>query len=200
MSISIKNAEFVAGSPGLESLPASQLPEIAMLGRSNAGKSTFINAITMRRKLARSSSTPGCTREINIFEVEVAAGKARSRKLVIADLPGFGFAKFARDKREELSEQIVRYIQERPGLKAICLLNDCRRSPQADELAVQELAFRSGRELIVVASKFDKLKKSEHKKHLQELAEAYSLPLESLLPGGMPDSFEKFWKRALAIV
>lgn len=177
----IKNAEFLGGAAALESLPEQDLPEIAFIGRSNVGKSSLINRLTERKNLARTSATPGKTQEINLFEVTLREG---NQKFILTDLPGFGFAKFSKRKREYLSMITVRYIQERTQLAAICLLNDCRREPKEEELAVRDLVWNSEKTLIVVATKIDKVKKNDRIKTLSTLSKHYNLETEDIVSAG----------------
>jgi GTP-binding protein len=110
--------EFIAGAASLESLPASSLPEVAFAGRSNVGKSSLVNALTGRRSLARTSSSPGHTRQINFFDL---AGP-----LSLVDLPGYGFAQVSRSMKETWQDLASAYLRGRPTLKRVCLLIDSR--------------------------------------------------------------------------
>src|SRR5258708_17453561 len=110
--------EFIAGAASLESLPASALPEVAFAGRSNVGKSSLVNALTGRRSLARTSSSPGHTRQINCFDL---AGQ-----LSLVDLPGYGFAQVSRSMKETWQDLASAYLRGRPTLKRVCLLIDSR--------------------------------------------------------------------------
>jgi len=197
MDLIIKKAEFIGSSTDLHKLPQKDLPEVAIVGRSNVGKSTFINRATMRKRLARISSTPGRTREINFFEIEVAGGEIGSRTLLLVDLPGFGFAKMAKTQREQLNRLMVDYMLKRLTLRTICLLNDARRLPQADELAVCDLATRSGRKLLIVLTKLDQLQKSARSTQVREIADAYGVPADELILSWTSTTRDEFWNRAV---
>jgi GTP-binding protein len=110
--------EFIAGAASFESLPAFALPEVAFAGRSNVGKSSLVNALTGRRTLARTSSKPGHTRQINFFDL---AGR-----LCLVDLPGYGFAQVARSMKEAWQDLASAYLRGRPTLMRVCLLIDAR--------------------------------------------------------------------------
>jgi GTP-binding protein len=110
--------EFVSGAASVESLPAIALPEIAFAGRSNVGKSSLVNALTSRRSLARTSSSPGRTRQINFFDL---AGR-----LCLVDLPGYGFAQVSRSIKETWADLASAYLRGRPTLMRVCLLIDAR--------------------------------------------------------------------------
>lgn len=200
MTIRVKNAEFIWGSPDLKKLPGHDSPEIAVIGRSNVGKSSFINRLANNSKLARSSSTPGRTREFNFFEFKLAVDSPKDKKVIIADLPGFGFAKFSKEECERLSELTVRYLNTRSQLGVICILNDCRREPQREELAMQKLAFDSGKHVLVVVTKTDKLKRNELNKSLKSIAAHYGLEAEDLILSGQGGSTDGFWARVLPLL
>jgi GTP-binding protein len=199
MKVHILKSDFRSGAPKLEQLPLIKCAEIAMLGRSNAGKSTFINCITGRRSLARASATPGRTREINLYDLALKDGGNKNLELVLADLPGFGFAKFSKEKREDLSMETVRYLQERENLKMVCLINDCKRLPEADELAVYQLSRRLDLGFILVLSKIDKLKQKEVKKQVARVVEAYSIDMADVVLASLPGTADAFWERCLAL-
>jgi len=184
MSFHLHDAEFVAGADSLKALPSLRLPEIAFIGRSNVGKSTLINRITRRKALARTSSTPGRTQEINLFQTRLTGHNIASQEVVLVDLPGFGYAKFSKAKRETLSKLTVEYIHSREELQVVCLLNDCRRMPEAEELAIRDLAFKSDRLLIVVRTKLDKIKKNQRKEQIEKVATGYHLMVDDLVLEG----------------
>ncbi len=197
--VQVKSAEFVFGAQILESLPPASLPEIALVGRSNVGKSSFVNRLTRQRKLARVSDTPGRTQQLNFFKVSLHEAATGGRELFLVDLPGFGFAKFEKDRREELSEIIVQYIRQRDSLRVVCLLNDCRRLPEVDEIAIRDLAHESNRYFLVVLTKTDKLSKNELANQKKKIAAAYGLDPSDLVITHEKDPGEDLWKRALPL-
>jgi GTP-binding protein len=124
--------DFVAGAASLESMPEFALPEIAFAGRSNVGKSSLVNALTGRRTLARVSSKPGHTRQINFFNL--------SGRLFLVDLPGYGFAQVSRSMKEAWQDLASAYLRGRPTLKRICLLIDSRHGvKEADRETMKNL-------------------------------------------------------------
>ncbi|MBL6614058.1 MAG: YihA family ribosome biogenesis GTP-binding protein [Reyranella sp.] len=124
--------EFIAGAASFESLPPFGLPEIAFAGRSNVGKSSLVNALTGRRTLARTSSKPGHTRQINFFDL---AGR-----LFLVDLPGYGFAQVSRSMKEAWQDLASAYLRGRPTLKRVCLLIDSRHGlKEADRETMKNL-------------------------------------------------------------
>src|SRR5512135_2878738 len=122
----IISAEYCLSVLGRESLPAGELPEVAFLGRSNVGKSTLINTLLGRKKLVRTSSTPGCTRALNFFLI--------NGRFYFVDLPGFGYAAVSRALKGRWGELILGYLGERETLKAVVFLQDGRRTPKPEEL------------------------------------------------------------------
>jgi len=145
--------DFFWGTGDINSLPPQGLPEIAFVGRSNVGKSSLINALTNRKTLARVSHTPGRTREINFFNL--------SGKLVLADLPGYGYAKASKSLAAEWQTLIFAYLSGRATLKRVALLIDSRRGVMDIDLAVMELLDRAAVSYGLVLTKIDELKPAE---------------------------------------
>ena len=148
-----KSCDFVLGAAKLEHIPDSQLPEIAFAGRSNVGKSSLVNALTGRKTLARVSNTPGRTREINFFRL---AGV-----LMLADLPGYGFARASKAQSEQWAALIFEYLRGRPTLRRVILLIDSRRALLANDTEVMTLLDRAAVSYQLVLTKSDKLKPGE---------------------------------------
>lgn len=199
MAFAVQVAEFLSGVRSAGAAKGYPWPEFAIVGRSNVGKSSFINRITMRKKLAHSSSTPGSTREVNFFRIQIRFGE-KDTNLVLADLPGFGFAKFSKSERELTEQMIVEYVESRQDLRAICLLNDSRRSPEKAEIAIRDLAAAHSIPVLVVATKIDKLNKSERAKAVKEMAKGYGLLAEDIVVTGEGTPPEEFWGRVFAAV
>ncbi len=143
-------AVFATGAVKPDQFPPSSAPEIAMIGRSNVGKSSLINTIVRHGNLARVSNTPGKTQEINFFATDAGFG--------LVDLPGYGYAKVSKGKREQFSELIKAYLLQRENLAGVMVLVDSRHDPMAIDLAmIEELEF-AGRPYVVVLTKCDKRK------------------------------------------
>ena len=155
----VQSAEFVAAARRPDELPPPTKLEIAFVGRSNVGKSSMLNKLLGRRGLARTSSTPGCTRQINFFDVKSVAGL----ELMLVDLPGYGFASRSKSERKEWAELIEHYLLERSTLRAAAVLFDSRRGMAPDDADALELITQHGRvsrkapEVVLVATKVDKL-------------------------------------------
>ena len=135
-----------------EQYPDESLPEIALVGRSNVGKSSLINCLANRKNIARTSSTPGKTATINFYEI---AGKYR-----IVDLPGYGYAKVSKQEKEKWGDMIEGYLSNRQSLVQVIQLVDARHNPTADDKMMFDWIKSYNYEPLVVATKIDKLKKS----------------------------------------
>jgi GTP-binding protein len=192
-SIKLEKVEFCFGNPNSRDLPESDLPEIAVVGRSNVGKSTFLNRITQRRDLARVSSRPGKTLEFNYYRVAVHEPKMNPFWLV--DLPGFGYAKLSLAQRKNLNREIARFLVERSYLRIVCLLNDIRRDPEEDELNIRELCLERDVGLLVVLTKVDKLNQKDKARRIKELTKAYSLEQQDFIFTGEGMSINEWWNR-----
>lgn len=154
--------DFVWGATSAENLPPQALNEVAFVGRSNAGKSSLVNALTGRKSLARVSQTPGATRQINFFNL---AGR-----LMLVDLPGYGFAKRSRTEAESWQEMIFSYLRGRSRLRRVALLIDARRGVLESDQQVMELLDRSAVSYGLVLTKADELKSAEQPRALEEAA------------------------------
>lgn len=162
----ISAAEFTAGAQKREQIPAPTGPEIAFAGRSNVGKSSLLNMMLARKGLARTSRTPGCTRQINFFDVAVAGGP----KLTFVDLPGYGFAKVSKVESRDWKKLLEGYLQERPTLEAVVVLVDARRGVEQEERDLVEfLQLRQGLPVFIAVTKLDKLSRAAQKPRLAEI-------------------------------
>lgn len=160
----VPDARFILGIVDASTMPPSELPEVAFAGRSNVGKSSLLNALTSRKGLARTSSTPGCTRQINVFDVRLGDGL----RMRLVDLPGFGYAKRSKQERVQWGDLIEAYLQG-GALSALVLLVDVRRGLQDEELQLVEfLRVIRGPDFpcLIVMTKVDKVSRSEMTKAL----------------------------------
>lgn len=144
----INSADFITSAPDFASCPETSMPEFAMIGRSNVGKSSLINMLTGRRALAKVSATPGKTDMINFFSI--------NRTWLLVDLPGYGFARATRSRREGFSEAVDDYIEDRENLVALFVLIDSRLPPQAIDLNFIVWLERLSRRWYPVFTKADK--------------------------------------------
>lgn len=165
----VTDARFTSGFQETSSAPASAWPEVAFAGRSNVGKSSLLNTLMSRRTLVRTSSTPGCTRQINIFEAKLADGLA----VGMADLPGFGYARRAKTERVSWGPMIESYLRDREALRLVVILVDVRRGPEEEEtMLVEYLGQVRDRPIpyVFAATKLDKVARSSAKVSLAAVA------------------------------
>ena len=154
--------DFVWGSTSAENLPPQELNEVAFVGRSNAGKSSLVNALTGRKSLARVSQTPGATRQINFFNL--------GGRLMLVDLPGYGFAKRSRSEAEGWQEMIFSYLRGRSRLRRVALLIDARRGVLDSDQQVMALLDRAAVSYALVLTKADELKNADQPQALESAA------------------------------
>ncbi|HEY3667066.1 MAG TPA: ribosome biogenesis GTP-binding protein YihA/YsxC [Polyangiaceae bacterium] len=188
----VVNAEFAAAAKGAVELPPPTQIEIAFAGRSNVGKSSLLNRLMNRKNLARTSSTPGCTRQINFFSVRTSTGM----NLSLVDLPGYGYAKRSKDERKLWAELIDGYLLERPTLRAVAVLVDVRRGLEADDLGLIEMLETGGArtrstKTLIVATKLDKLRAGERAAAVAKIkapgASVYGFSTE------LPETVARLW-------
>lgn len=163
----INNVHIIISAVSKKQYPDHELPEILLLGRSNVGKSSFINTIINRRALARTSSQPGKTRTINFYNVEDT--------FCFVDMPGYGYAKVSKTARKEFRVMIEQYVEKRDNLLIAIQLIDFRHKPTADDIVVNDWLHKLGIRPLVVATKIDKVKNNDYKKNTKQIMEALNL-------------------------
>jgi GTP-binding protein len=192
--VRIINASFVSSSPDVNIAPAPNSVEIALLGRSNVGKSTLINALTNQKGLAKSSSTPGKTRAINLFELEFDDGGER-KKATLIDLPGIGYAKVSKADQEQWAHKLHEFILRRTSIKIFLALKDSRHYDlEIDENLNQYLKAipRADLQIITVLTKTDKLNKNELMKAKGANKGAFAVSSQSKT--GIPELTDAIYK------
>ena len=182
----IRSSEIVVSAIKKEQYPSEGLPEIALVGRSNVGKSSATNALLNRRNFARTSQTPGKTRTINFYKI--------NEEIYFVDLPGYGYAKVAKSEKDKWGVIMERYLQDRDELCAIFLLVDIRHEPTNDDVMMYEWIKHFGYNCVVIATKADKISRGQYQKHISIIRKKLNLakdekviPLSSSKKTGVED-------------
>lgn len=171
----VRELEFLGGMASAGGWrPESTLPEIAFAGRSNVGKSSLLNALLRRRAAARVSRTPGRTREINFFRVNDA--------FMLVDLPGYGYARVAKERRSEWKPLIEGYLKSSPKLRGLVLLLDARREPSDDDRDMLSYLADAGLPVLVAITKMDKFGTGAGEERVNAIAAALELDRDQVVP------------------
>ncbi len=184
----IHSAEFLLSASTTRQFPAATLPEIAFAGRSNVGKSSLINSLLNRKKLVKTSATPGKTQLINFFKI--------NDQFYFVDLPGYGYAKVPESVRRKWQNLVEAYLSERETLRNVVLIIDCRHNPTLQDRQLLEWLEYYQRPSLIVASKIDKLKRGQVQKHLKKIK--HDLSIESGPLGHSSMQYgrrEEIWKK-----
>lgn len=169
----IRKAELETVCGITSTLPENLLPEFAFAGKSNVGKSSLINGLLNRRALARTSSQPGKTQTINFYNV--------NDDLYFVDLPGYGYAKVSVEVKAKWGKMIERYLKKSKMLKCIFLLIDIRHDPSSNDKMMYDWIVSNGYKPVIIATKLDKLKRSQIQKHVKMVREGLGLEKEDVL-------------------
>ena len=167
------NAKFIISATDLSNCPESNLPEIILMGRSNVGKSSFINTVVNQKKLARTSSSPGRTQLINYFGIELGPKNKPDMRFYFVDLPGYGYSKVSKAQQDKWSKTLSKFIQERENIKLAVQIIDLRHDAQKKDLDTVAWLEKSGIPYIVVATKEDKLNQKDKAKNTKSLKAAF---------------------------
>lgn len=169
----IKNVELETVCGVTSMLPDNKLPEVAFAGKSNVGKSSLINALMMRKSLARTSAQPGKTQTINFYNI--------NKVIYLVDLPGYGYAKASEKEREAWGQMIERYLNTSEKLRAVFLLVDIRHAPSANDKQMFEWMAYVGYDPIVIATKLDKIKRSQIDKQIKIIRQGLGADKETII-------------------
>lgn len=187
MVIKSINLETVCGITSR--LPENDRPEVAFAGKSNVGKSSLINALMNRKSYARISATPGKTQTINFYNI--------NDELYLVDLPGYGYARVSEKEKEQWGKMIEKYLHSSGSLKAVFLLIDIRHAPSANDRMMYEWILEQGYRPIIIATKLDKIRRSQLQKNVKILKEGLGLvngttiiPFSSVTKQGREDIWE----------
>ena len=173
MKINPNNVDIIISAVESKQYPETGLPEIALSGRSNVGKSTFINTLISRRKVARTSSKPCKTQTLNFFNID--------EQLIFVDVPGYGYAKVSKKQREQFGKMIEQYLTTRKELKCVIQLIDIRHKPTQDDILMYDYLKHFEIPTIIVATKEDKIPKGKVQKHLKIIRETLEIESEDVL-------------------
>jgi GTP-binding protein len=177
MALQIVEALFLKSATKESEWPVGSIPEVAFVGRSNVGKSSMLNRLTKHGKLARVSNTPGRTRLLQFFEVAfLPSPAAKPVRVRFCDLPGYGFAKVAKSEQAEWAKMIEEYLTRRQSLRTVVLIVDIRHPPPESDQQALEFLRQSGRDVLVAATKADKLAKSHRLPALRQVERTLGLP------------------------
>ena len=189
----IHSAEILLSASTTRQFPAATLPEIAFAGRSNVGKSTLINSLLNRKKLVKTSATPGKTQLINFFKI--------NDQFYFVDLPGYGYAKVPENVRRKWQNLVETYLSERETLRNVVLIIDCRHKPTLQDRQLLEWLEYYQRPSLIVASKIDKLKRGQIQKHLQKIKHDLSIETVPLGHSSMQNGRrEEIWKKLVPCI
>ena len=187
MVIKEVNLETVCGVTS--KLPENTLPEVAFAGKSNVGKSSLINALMNRKSLARTSAQPGKTQTINFYNINDA--------MYLVDLPGYGYAKVAESEKAKWGKMVEKYLKVSKQLRQVFLLIDIRHDPSANDKMMYDWIVANGYHPVIIATKLDKLKRSQIPKHVKAVRTGLGLekddiliPVSSQTKQGIPELWE----------
>ena len=190
------NLETVCGVTS--TLPENDKPEVAFAGKSNVGKSSLINVLMNRKSYARISATPGKTQTINFYNI--------NDEMYLVDLPGYGYARVSEKEKERWGKMIERYLHGSAQLKAVFLLIDIRHDPSANDRMMYKWVVEQGYNPIIIATKLDKIKRSQVQKHVKMLKEGLDLvpgtkviPFSSQTKQGRDEIWELIEKECLSL-
>ena len=171
----INKAEILISGVSIEHYPTDKLPEIALAGRSNVGKSSFINRMIQRKNLVRTSSKPGKTQTLNFYKINEA--------FYFVDVPGYGYAKVSKEERDKWGGMMEEYFQSRDTLKVVVLITDIRHKPTKDDIQMYKYLKHFGLSVLIIATKLDKVPKSKRASHLKQSKEAFNIdPDDHVVP------------------
>lgn len=167
----VKNPKFEISAVRPSQYPSNDLPEIVLVGKSNVGKSSFINTMINRKKLARTSSEPGKTRQINFYNID--------EKFYFVDLPGYGFSKMSKTEQDKVGQFIEQYLFNSPKIALIIFLVDIRHSPSENDRLMYNYVMSSNQPFIVLANKADKIAPTKVSSYVSDLQKSLNPLLDN---------------------
>lgn len=170
----IKNPKFEISAVSKKQYPKGDLPEIVLVGKSNVGKSSFVNTMTNRKNLARTSNVPGKTRQINFYNMD--------DKFYFVDLPGYGYSKMSKEEKVVSGDYIEEYLAEGKNVSLIILLLDIRHKPTADDMLMYDYILRSNLPFMVITNKADKIAITKVDTEVERIKEILGISYSTILP------------------
>lgn len=170
----VKNPKFEVSAVSPKQYPTNGLPEIVLVGKSNVGKSSFINTMINRKSLARTSSEPGKTRQINFYNID--------NTFYFVDLPGYGFSKMSKQEQEKVGKFTEEYLVKRNTIRMIIFLVDIRHKPTENDLHMYHYVMSSNLPFMVLANKADKIAPTKVDSYVEDLKKEFSISFSTLLP------------------
>ena len=170
----VKNPKFEISAVGPKQYPKGDLPEVVLVGKSNVGKSSFINTMLNRKNLARTSNTPGKTRQINFYNIDDV--------FYFVDLPGYGFSKMSKQEKIISGNYIEEYLQKRQNIALVIHLLDIRHNPTADDMLMYDYILRSNLPFMVITNKADKIAVTKVDGEVERIKEILGISYSTILP------------------
>lgn len=172
--MNINNAKFEISVMNKSQYPKGKTPEIVLAGKSNVGKSSFINSMVNRKSLARTSSAPGKTRQLNFYNID--------DRFYFVDFPGYGYSEMSKKEQEKVATSVNSYLKNRQNINLIILLVDIRHKPTANDITMLDYIKSTGRRYFVIASKADKIAKTKVNSYVEDLAKVLNVEKNLIMP------------------
>ena len=172
--MNINNAKFEISVMNKSQYPKGKTPEIVLAGKSNVGKSSFINSMVNRKSLARTSSAPGKTRQLNFYNID--------DRFYFVDLPGYGYSKMSKSEQEKVATSVNSYLKNRQNINLIILIVDIRHKPTQNDITMMDYIKSTGRRYIVLTSKADKIAKTKVKSYVDDISKVLNVPNDLIFP------------------
>ena len=172
--MNINNSKFEISAMNKSQYPKGKTPEIVLAGKSNVGKSSFINSMVNRKTLARTSSAPGKTRQLNFYNID--------DRFYFVDLPGYGYSEMSKAEQEKVATSVNSYLKNRANINLIMLLIDIRHKPTENDMTMLNYIKSTGRRYFVIASKADKIAKTKVPNYIKDLAQILDISEDLIMP------------------
>lgn len=176
----VKNPKFEISAVGPTQYPSGHMPEVVLVGKSNVGKSSFVNTMLGRKSLARTSNTPGKTRQINFYNID--------QVFYFVDLPGYGYSKMSKEEQVRVGTFIEQYLFNRDNISLIVLLLDIRHKPTENDRLMYDYILNTGMPFMVIANKADKIAKTKVDQYVEDIKQELDIPEDVMI---LPFSSER---------